>query len=472
MKTNRLIQMNTLLLLLVVLFPLPALAQIQIGDDLIGEFVNDLFGSSVALSADGSRLVVGSITNSEAAPNSGQVQVFENVNGTWVQLGQDINGSLDARLGRGVAISGDGSIIALGGDGFDSSTGKVRVFEFSSGSWIQLGQELLGSATESVFFGNEVCLSSDGSILAVGAPGGPLGSVRVFQNQGGTWGQLGDVINGDVDQGSFGNGLALSANGLRVAIGGDGSFGPGRLRVFDFVADNWTQAGQTIVGMDNDRIGGNVALSDDGTIMAVSALGNDDLGAFAGAARVYRDNEGTWTQIGDDLLGTLLKVFGASLSLSSDGSVLTVGAAGNGMPGTVDKDGNIIPPEGPSQKIFINEDDSWVELANIEGELDSFFGLQSHISKDGLTLAVGAQSFDGSGFNRGLVRAFDLADLVGCPFSLGDLDEDGFVTLLDVGPFVDALTNGGEQVCQADINGDGVVDLLDVGPFVDLLLGG
>ena len=48
----------------------------------------------------------------------------------------------------------------------------------------------------------------------------------------------------------------------------------------------------------------------------------------------------------------------------------------------------------------------------------------------------------------------------------------GTINLLDVGPFVDALTNGGEQVCQADINGDGVVDLLDVGPFVDLLLGG
>ena len=59
-----------------------------------------------------------------------------------------------------------------------------------------------------------------------------------------------------------------------------------------------------------------------------------------------------------------------------------------------------------------------------------------------------------------------------CPFMLGDTNEDGTVDLLDVTPFVDALSNGGDTLCQADINGDGVVDLLDVTPFVALLSGG
>ncbi len=54
---------------------------------------------------------------------------------------------------------------------------------------------------------------------------------------------------------------------------------------------------------------------------------------------------------------------------------------------------------------------------------------------------------------------------------VGDVNCDGFVDLLDVGPFVDLLTNGGFSV-KADINLDGTVDLLDVGPFVDLLTGG
>ena len=54
---------------------------------------------------------------------------------------------------------------------------------------------------------------------------------------------------------------------------------------------------------------------------------------------------------------------------------------------------------------------------------------------------------------------------------LGDINMDGAVDLLDVGPFVDLLVSG-DFAAAGDINGDGCVDLLDVGPFVNLLIGG
>ena len=53
----------------------------------------------------------------------------------------------------------------------------------------------------------------------------------------------------------------------------------------------------------------------------------------------------------------------------------------------------------------------------------------------------------------------------------GDVNMDGQINLLDVGPFVDAVSNG-TFLCEADVNEDGNVDLLDVGPFVLLLSGG
>lgn len=53
---------------------------------------------------------------------------------------------------------------------------------------------------------------------------------------------------------------------------------------------------------------------------------------------------------------------------------------------------------------------------------------------------------------------------------LGDVNGDGLVNLLDVAPFVDAVSNG-IFVAEADINQDGLVNLLDVAPFVDLLAG-
>ncbi len=61
--------------------------------------------------------------------------------------------------------------------------------------------------------------------------------------------------------------------------------------------------------------------------------------------------------------------------------------------------------------------------------------------------------------------ASTIADLI-----LGDVNGDGTVDLLDVSPFVNAVTNG-TYIIQADMNCDGAVDLLDVNLFVELLTG-
>jgi subtilisin-like proprotein convertase family protein len=59
----------------------------------------------------------------------------------------------------------------------------------------------------------------------------------------------------------------------------------------------------------------------------------------------------------------------------------------------------------------------------------------------------------------------------GCAFALGDVNQDGLISLLDVSPFVNRLTSGTFQ-CEADINMDGQVTLLDVAGFVAILTGG
>ena len=51
-------------------------------------------------------------------------------------------------------------------------------------------------------------------------------------------------------------------------------------------------------------------------------------------------------------------------------------------------------------------------------------------------------------------------------FVLGDVNQDNDVDLLDVGPFVDLISNQEFQI-EADIDRNGVVDLNDVQPFVD-----
>ena len=96
---------------------------------------------------------------------------------------------------------------------------------------------------------------------------------------------------------------------------------------------------------------------------------------------------------------------------------------------------------------------------------------------------VGLGDFDGleatsvafenaSNANGGIaIIAANFAGLPGDDCMIGDVNGDGAVDLLDVGPFVDLLTASGYS-CEADVNQDGALDLLDVGPFVDLLTGG
>ena len=68
-------------------------------------------------------------------------------------------------------------------------------------------------------------------------------------------------------------------------------------------------------------------------------------------------------------------------------------------------------------------------------------------------------------------RLYGISPAFTVPLILGDVNQDGFVNLLDVGPFIDILGNGQFQF-EADCNGDGVVNLLDVEPFIAILGGG
>ena len=53
---------------------------------------NDRSGYSVSLSSDGSVVAIGAYANDGNGGNSGHVRIYENNNGTWTQIGSDIDG--------------------------------------------------------------------------------------------------------------------------------------------------------------------------------------------------------------------------------------------------------------------------------------------------------------------------------------------------------------------------------------------
>ncbi|MGA0035868.1 MAG: hypothetical protein ACO3HT_07040, partial [Ilumatobacteraceae bacterium] len=83
------------------------------------------------------------------------------------QLGSDIDGEASSEMGRAVSLSADGTVVAIGAP-FDA--GQVRIYQYSNGSWSQLGLAIAGE-DYSDQSGFSVSLSSDGTTVAIGAPG-------------------------------------------------------------------------------------------------------------------------------------------------------------------------------------------------------------------------------------------------------------------------------------------------------------
>ncbi|MFT7100240.1 MAG: sugar lactone lactonase YvrE [Bacteroidia bacterium] len=383
---------------------------LQLGSDIDGEAASDEFGSAVAVSEDGSILAVGAAYNDGGGSSAGHVRVYQYASSSWSQLGGDIDGEAAGdRSGTSISLSDDGSIIAIGSrlnDGGGFNFGHVRVYQYASSSWSQLGSDIDGEAAND-FSGQCVSLSGDGTIVAISATdndgGGPnAGHVRVYQYASGSWSQLGNDIDGEAANDKSGSSISLSDDGTILAVGaffndGNGS-SSGHVRVYQYASSSWSQLGSDIDGeASNDLSGYSVSLSDDGTILALGAYKNDGGGTDAGHVRVYKYASSSWTQLGSDIDGEAAGDWsGSAVSLSGDGTKLAVGAYKNGGGGT----------DAGHVRLYKYASSSWAQLGyDVDGEsAGDQSGNSVALSGDGITLAIGAPKNDGAGTNAGSVR--------------------------------------------------------------------
>ena len=104
----------------------------------------------------------------------------------------------------------------------------------------------------------------------------------------------------------------------------------GHVRVYHNNSGAWIQVGEDIDGeAANDEFGKSISLSSDGSVVAVAAPLNDGSGEDSGHVRIYRNDSGTWAQVGGDIDGGFGGDLSASsISLNSDGSVVAIGSPG------------------------------------------------------------------------------------------------------------------------------------------------
>ena len=163
-----------------------------LGGFLDGQAPGDEFGHSMAMSANGSRVVIGAISG---ATNYGRVRVYEYDGSSWDQIGDEIDGSSGSQFGYSVAMSADGMRIAAGapyaGGMNGAQMGYVNVYEYEHPFWNSIGHIPGDSGYD--YSGWSVAMSSSGTRIAIGAPyndgnGSSSGHVRVYDYNGGTRG--------------------------------------------------------------------------------------------------------------------------------------------------------------------------------------------------------------------------------------------------------------------------------------------
>ena len=322
------------------------------GGDIGGTETGDRM-SSVAMNQVGDRIMVGAPYNDESGMNAGHVRVFQEVNGVWVQIGQNLNGQAAGdQSGMSIDMDGSGTRLIIGapfndngsaaaGGSTNTNAGHARIYQEVDGSWTQLGEDLEGDASEDQF-GTSVAMSTDGKRVIIGAPyndenGNDAGHVRVYEETNGSWIQVGTNILGEAPNDWSGFSVDINSNGERIIIGApynsnieSGGLYSGHARIYQQggVDGSWIQVGNDIDGENaEDWSGYNVAMNSNGQRVVIGAPYNQDVAYSAGHARVYQEMDGLWTQMGQDLDGKdSYDNAGTSVDISSDGTRVVVGA--------------------------------------------------------------------------------------------------------------------------------------------------
>lgn len=324
--------------------------------------------------ADDGTLLVGLYGIDGGSPDEGQVQVYAQTPGGWT-LSDTWNPPTPTHLGSfgaAVGLSRDGTV-AVVGELSPFSAGLFHVYRRSGGVWSREQTVVPAHAGAMSLFGIYANISADGSTIVVGAQQEDSGSttdeadtstidagaafVYGFDGASGLWTQrayLKAPTPSAVD--FFGAATAISGNGATVVIGARfrdvvGTTNAGAAYVFRRAAGLYA-LDQTIVSPQataNGVFGGRgLALTPDGSTLAIGETGDSSAGVgvgaaptpsgmtSAGATHLYRFVGTAFTH------AAYIKAsntgsndgFGWSLAITPDGRMLAVGANGEGSTAT------------------------------------------------------------------------------------------------------------------------------------------
>lgn len=299
---------------------------------------NLLFGAATALSPDGSLAVIGAPETSPGGTGYvfGYLRHSDGSYPLWFRLPAQGKGWL---WGMDVDVSGGGGKTVVIGAPGEEGHGLVHYFLAPEGGWpeaddsnIRKGYLGAGGAQPGDEFGRSAAISKDDSTIIVGSPGknGGQGIAYLFTKPAEGWLHTRDLVPLDLADAAgdrFGQSVALSGDGSVIAVGAPGAAdGAGGVYVIT-VPKQGGEPKFVFFTSENDRgMGIAVDVSADGKTVAVGGYGME----YSGVLKVYRSESGIWDdskQIADwfgdpakpEQKGAML---GYSFELVDDGSKL------------------------------------------------------------------------------------------------------------------------------------------------------
>jgi len=334
------------------------------------------FGSSVAMSTDGTYAIVGAVGDDTGANNSGAAHIFIKNGTTWTHQQKLLHPypSANDYMGISVAISGDGTYAIVGvyyDDTGQNEAGSAQVFWRNGTSWYHVDEILHPSIANNDQFGYSVGISGDGTYLVVGS--------------------YNDDHSGVTDAGSVQVYRKTSANGINSQWNHEQSL----------------NSASAFVPTATDWFGHAVSISLDGNyILCGAKFREGSTGDREGRALVFVRNSGntyfSFQQLLTHPTPQLYDEFAWSVSLSSDGTYALIGVPGDGSGGS----GWSTSASGGTAQVFVRNGTTWTHQAELvhpspgAAGVTKAFGYSVSISGDGVYALIGVYEADVNGVSR------------------------------------------------------------------------
>ncbi len=318
--------------------------------------------------------------NAEEYFNAPEIKNYtELMAANWEQTQKLTVSPFSSEFGFSVAVSGDGNTALIGGPTAGSEEdGEVFVFRYSEGSWVY--DETI-EAPEGGGFGVAVALSHDGNTALIGADRGEKAYIYSYDE---SW-SLETTFDPSGSNESFGSSVCLSADGSTAVVGAPLFDDPSQNAgvVYVYTGSGWsdeTKLSPTLYGssIGDSQFGYSVSISSDGTTLLVGApyFGLSPHGVVL----VFTGSGTSWTQRTDFEGDGSTEYFGSGVSLASDGTTAVIGAPRNNS-------------STGAAYIYTGSGSSWTQQAKLSatgGATGDDFGTRVSISPDATTVLIGA----------------------------------------------------------------------------------